>query len=380
MVLVIAALGFAMAVASGKVRLFSGPKALDKIVYVSDAGGSPDIWLMDPDGSDAKQLTKSAGVRSAPAISPDGERIVYVGAFGKTDQVFWVGPNGQPPRRMTSATGSKKQPMYAPDGSKLSFISSGRVYVTDRNGEDPNPVLPTDYEIRAAMTERAGNRDIPAYFVYSWGSDSVAIAGASRDSSGNESLMIVPRTRKPLPISGADIRGTLDALIQQEGRLKRRITNEDRIELTSVAWAANSPTIVAGVVSRNDSFLLVFGLEDESVQLAGFWSFPKERIGAPAMSPDGGGVVVSTQSTGGKTAGELLRIDVESRAVHVIAPGDFRSLSYSPEGDTILATRRDGLKQTEDIVAVDLVTGDVTQLTHDGRSHDAVWTPKSKQK
>ncbi len=379
MLLIIAALGFAMAVASGKVRLFSGPKALDKIVYVSDAGGSPDIWLMETDGSEPKQLTKNAGVRSAPAMSPDGERIVYVGAFGKTDQVFWVGPSGQPPRRLTSATGSKKQPVYTLDGSKMSFISSGRVYVTDRNGEDPNPVLPTDYELRAAMTRRAGNRDIPAYFAYSWGPDSRAIAGSSGDSSGNQSLMIVPRPGKPLPISGTELRGTLNGLIEREGRFKRRITDEDRIEVTGLAWAANSPTVVAGAVSRNDGFLLVFNVENDQLRLAGFTSFPKHRIGAPAISPDGGGVVVTARPAGPKSVGSLVRIDIKSRAVHVVAPGEYRALSYSPEGDTILATKRDEQKQTEDIVTIDLVTGDVTQLTHDGSSHDAIWTPKSKQ-
>lgn len=379
MVLIIAALGFAMAVASGKIRLFSGPKALDKIVYISESGGSPDIWLMDLDGSSARQLTKNAGVRSAPAISPDGERIVYVGAFGKTDQVFWVGPNGQPPRRFTSATGPKKQPMYAPNGGKMSFISSGRVYVTDRNGEDPDPLLPTDYELRAAMTDRAGNRDIPAYFVYSWGPDSIAIAGANRNSSGDQAIMIVPRPGKTLPISASDLRGMLDGFAVQGGGTKRRITNVDRIEITGLAWAASSPTVVAGLVSRNDGFLVVFTVENDQLQLAGFTAFPKHRIGAPAISPDGGGVVVTARSVGPKPVSSLVRLDIESRAVHAVAPGEYRALSYSPEGDTVLATKHDEQKQTDDIVTIDLVTGDVTQLTHDGSSHDAIWTPKSKQ-
>ncbi len=48
------------------------------ILFVSTRGGSQQIWSMDPDGGNAKAVTRIATEASGVTISPDGKRIVFL--------------------------------------------------------------------------------------------------------------------------------------------------------------------------------------------------------------------------------------------------------------------------------------------------------------
>jgi TolB protein len=50
-----------------------------KIVYVSDEGGKPDIWIRDIEGNYRARLTKGLGIdNSTPKWSPEGTKILFV--------------------------------------------------------------------------------------------------------------------------------------------------------------------------------------------------------------------------------------------------------------------------------------------------------------
>src|SRR6185295_11401317 len=48
-----------------------------RIVYTSTASGGLDLWIMNADGSNQKQLTMNAGRNYMPAVSGDGRYIVF---------------------------------------------------------------------------------------------------------------------------------------------------------------------------------------------------------------------------------------------------------------------------------------------------------------
>ena len=375
LILVIAGMGFVLAVATGRISLFSGPKALDKIVFVSDVTGSREICAMNAEGSGRTQLTTGAAVRSAPAMSPSGDRIVYVGRFGNSDQVFATGAEGGTPDRLTSATGPKKEPRYTPDGSQLSFIASGRVYVAETNGDSPHPIFPTAYEVRAAMSDPLRRGDVPAYYGYAWGPDSAAIVGVRKDSDGNDSAVFLADTRsepKFIPFAGL-----LNEVLRQEGASKRRIAPGERVRVTGLGWAAKAPVFAVSVVSRNDGFLIVFGVQKGQLRFSGFRSFEGHEIGQPAFAPDGSALAIPTSSADGSSEAGLLKLDLASGRAQVIASGVFQRPSYSPRGDRILATLSDEIRQTRDLVVIELTTGRLKRLTRDGGSYDAIWSPAS---
>ena len=378
LVLVILGVGLVMSIATGKfqqatgISLFSGPMALDKIAFVSDRSGSPEICLMGVRGSGREQLTVGAQVRSAPAMSPSGKRVVYVGRLGNADQVFSVGAGGGASDQLTSMTGPKRQPEFTPDGKQLLFIASGKVYLADTNGDNPHVILPTEFEVRAAMSDPLRRNEVPAYSAYAWGPADAGIVGVTKDAEGNDLVVyLANRGAEPKMVP---LRMLVNELLEQEDTLKRRIAPDDRIRVTGVGWASEAPVFAVSVISSNDSFMVIFMAEKGEIKIAWFKSFSGQQIDEPAFSPDGLALAVATHSGDGKSVDGLLKLDLKSGQAHMIASGDFRGAAFSPQGQGILVTRQSG-HESRDILLIDLQTGKLTQLTRDACSHDAIWTP-----
>ncbi|MHB9036132.1 MAG: TolB family protein [Armatimonadota bacterium] len=366
--LIILILGGVMAGTSGKleqwfgITLFSGPTLEDKIVFVSGGDKSGDINVMDTDGSHRTALTDGARVLSAPAISPAGNRIAFVAMRGGQTQVFAVGANGGELEQLTSATGPKKEPSYTPDGRRLSFIASGKVYAADLNGDSPDPVLPTREEIRAAMSSSSDRREIPAYYSYAWAPDSASLAGVTRDEKDDDVLVYVPQHDH-----SAEAAHDEDACPQPQSWPVGKVIG--------FAWAAQKPVMVASVKLGQKSGLMVF---DADQKRQGFVAVvDKQDFGAPALSPDGTEVVVPMKSLDKKAPSGLLKIELSSGQGGLIAEGVFENPVYSPKGDKILATIVNGKTDERDVATIDPSTGEVTQLTRDGKSFNAIWTPVS---
>ncbi|PYS67033.1 MAG: hypothetical protein DMF73_20285, partial [Acidobacteria bacterium] len=49
-----------------------------RIVHVSRASGNADIWIMNADGTEDRQLTANALLNLLPRVSPDGHYIVFM--------------------------------------------------------------------------------------------------------------------------------------------------------------------------------------------------------------------------------------------------------------------------------------------------------------
>jgi Tol biopolymer transport system component/DNA-binding winged helix-turn-helix (wHTH) protein len=77
-----------------------------RIVYASVAGGGWDIWVMNADGSNQRQLTVNARSNYGPSVSADGRYVVFIsnraaGAFN----VWRMDSDGANPKQLTSGRG-----------------------------------------------------------------------------------------------------------------------------------------------------------------------------------------------------------------------------------------------------------------------------------
>jgi eukaryotic-like serine/threonine-protein kinase len=91
-----------------------------RIVYGSNASGNADIWSMDQDGKNQKQLSTSPDKDMAPVVSPDDRYIVYVNFQGRTPHVMRMDLDGSNAKPLTSGLG-EILPSVSPDGQWVAY-------------------------------------------------------------------------------------------------------------------------------------------------------------------------------------------------------------------------------------------------------------------
>lgn len=94
-----------------------------RIVYTSVASGQQQIWVMNPDGSDARQLTKE-GINVMPHVTRDGRYILYSSDHDEGTRVWRMNADGNNPVMITDGF-LDFDPQCSPDG-KWVFFSSER--------------------------------------------------------------------------------------------------------------------------------------------------------------------------------------------------------------------------------------------------------------
>jgi PKD domain-containing protein/WD40 repeat protein len=99
-----------------------------RIAFVSDRDGQPDLYLMNPDGSNAVRVTSHAGVRwGRPAWSPNGQRLAFdCEVEPGNEDICVVGTDGSNLIRLTNDPGRDIGPAWAalPGGEKIAFATT----------------------------------------------------------------------------------------------------------------------------------------------------------------------------------------------------------------------------------------------------------------
>ncbi len=96
--------------------------------------GKLEIWVMDADGSNQRQVTHLGAASFAPFFHPDGKRIIFASNVGdptgRNFDLYLVNDDGTGLERVTTDESFDGFPMFSPDGKKLVFASN-------RNGSRP---------------------------------------------------------------------------------------------------------------------------------------------------------------------------------------------------------------------------------------------------
>jgi dipeptidyl aminopeptidase/acylaminoacyl peptidase len=101
-----------------------------QIGYVSNASGRLNLWVMQADGSGARQLLKSDDRQASPTFTKDGKEIVYEQDKGGDElyDLYAVSVSGGEPRNLTKTDKtSESGPLFSKDGSWLAFGSKEKV-------------------------------------------------------------------------------------------------------------------------------------------------------------------------------------------------------------------------------------------------------------
>jgi Tol biopolymer transport system component len=136
------------------------------IVFTSMKDGDLDIYTMNVDGSGVKRLTSAPGYDGGPWWSPDGKKIVYRAHHPQDEkqladyrsllarnmirpsrvEIFTMNADGSDQKQITALGGANFGPSWTPDGKRIIFSSN---FVAPRSGN-------FDLYLVDATAERAG--------------------------------------------------------------------------------------------------------------------------------------------------------------------------------------------------------------------------------
>jgi TolB protein len=111
-----------------------------KLAFVSDRGGSPQVYMKDLGTGEEKRLTYRGQYNSNPAWSPTGEWIAYTARTSSGFDIYLIDPENGFTTPLVLHPRTDEDPAWSPDGRKIAFTSNRRgrkdIYLIDWDGEN----------------------------------------------------------------------------------------------------------------------------------------------------------------------------------------------------------------------------------------------------
>ena len=173
----------------------SGSPDGKRIVFVSERDGNREIYVMDADGGNPQNLTNQPAEDWYPSWSPDGKRIAFMSLrdghiidVAPTYEIYVMDADGGNPRNITNDRNDDRYPSWSPDGERIVFVSQRpghfrskflityEIYVMDADGNNQqrltenrqNDLYPSwspDGERIAFEADRKGDFENPEIYV-----------------------------------------------------------------------------------------------------------------------------------------------------------------------------------------------------------------------
>jgi serine/threonine-protein kinase len=134
-----------------------------QLALVSDRDGNPEIYVMDSDGNNPRRLTNNPGWDDDPNWSPDGEWLVFESRREGRFDIYKMRVDGSGLTRLTYEGDGNSTPAWSPDGQWIAFErKSGSVYhiwVMDADGGSRRQIT-TDGELNVRAAWSPDGREI----------------------------------------------------------------------------------------------------------------------------------------------------------------------------------------------------------------------------
>ena len=124
-----------------------------RILFVSDRDWNSEIYVMDIDGNNPRNLTNNPKTDINPSWSPDKQQIVFQRSSnakggekdkkgGGNNDIYVMDKEGKNLRQLTDHPSDDRHPTWSPDGKQIAFISNrdggkaSAIYVMDTVGNN----------------------------------------------------------------------------------------------------------------------------------------------------------------------------------------------------------------------------------------------------
>jgi TolB protein len=111
-----------------------------KLAFVSNRSGSPQVYVRDLAGGTEERLTFEGNYNTSPAWS-SLDKIAYTSMNQGRFEIFSINPDGTQPRQLTEDQGNNEDACWSPDGRYIMFSSSREggayhLYMMTANGQN----------------------------------------------------------------------------------------------------------------------------------------------------------------------------------------------------------------------------------------------------
>jgi TolB protein len=111
-----------------------------KIAFTSYKGGNPDLYIKDLRTMEERRISYYPGLNISPAWSPDGQRLAVTLSKDGNPEIYTIRPDGSELLRLTNHPAIDVSPAWSPDGRKMAFVSNRggnpQIYIMDANGQN----------------------------------------------------------------------------------------------------------------------------------------------------------------------------------------------------------------------------------------------------
>ncbi len=118
------------------------------IAFISDRGGSPEVYLVDEAGGPARRLLTQPLRALEVAWAPDGRRLAIVAERDGGSELLVVRADGTGLTRLTDSRPAAWGPLWSPDAKQIAFVSGvgmeAEVYVVAAEGGAPRRLTVND--------------------------------------------------------------------------------------------------------------------------------------------------------------------------------------------------------------------------------------------
>ena len=146
-----------------------------RILFAFPEDERQQIYSVDLQGGDRRQVTNSLGLNNWPHASPDGKQIVFSSTRDGNFEIYAMNADGADVRRLTNNPFQDLRPKFSPDGKRIAFTSNRdgnyEIYVMNADGSDLKRVTNhperDDYAVwhpdgdkLVIVSERSGRHDL----------------------------------------------------------------------------------------------------------------------------------------------------------------------------------------------------------------------------
>jgi Tol biopolymer transport system component len=258
------------------------------IVFISDRDGTPNLFVMGADGGGVRQLTKEKTGCTLPRWSPDGQKIAFVNGKGDIDNIYVVNVASGKVQQLTNEQVPSRQPAWSPDGKKLTYSH----YI---NGPYETYVMNADGTGKANLSQGGG-------LDAAWAPDGKRIAFTSVRAAGAFRLYVMD---------------------SDGGNVKELSSNDNATGNVFPAWSPDGKSIAFGDEVFGTLQVAVVGSDGTGYKVLN----TKGSSAFPKWSADGTRIAYSRSDEGQPAA--LWVCDAEGKNGHELLRG-FGSCAWKP--------------------------------------------------